>query len=192
MSWVQGRTRVLLLIAGALLMALGCLAPVLVPAAWLPEDWHESLALSVVECALEKTADLQVHDTYLIISAGPGAWAARLVLAAGVALVVFAATRWRRAVLMSCGVLILAVGWLFLEVGRPALRVLAPGPSVEGSGWASYPPLSAVEVRDPLQVYVNCWWTRAALGVGAALVAGSGLLRPGAARAPAEVHEHGG
>lgn len=163
----MGRSRVSLLAIGAVLLTLGCLLPVVVP----EESVRPLVAteLSVLDCARGKTVDLQVHDTYWIV--GSFAWAARSVLAAAVALLLSAAMRRRGPVWFVGGALAVAVAWLFLEVGRPALAE----PLAEAS--TAYPPLSAVEVRHPLELLANVWWTWAALAAGALLVAGAGSLR---------------
>ena len=165
-----------LLGSGAVLLVLGCALPVVELAVSIPlTEAVGSPSVSVGACALGRTIDLQIHDTYYSYGTEAGAWAARLVLAAGAALVLSAAVRRRGASAAAAVVLVLAGVWLFREIGSPALGGDLPEDLPASTGWLLYPPLSVIEVP-PGYAFANSWWTWAAMGAGAFLVAGAGLL----------------
>jgi len=173
---------------GAAAIAVGCLVPTFALRTEVSSPDADLLVrqyvvASVVGLAFADDPDsLQVGDTYVEPGADAPTWPARAVLATALAAIGLVAVGRRRAALIACAALALAVAWLFVELGPPsAAAATAP----RAAGWTAYPPMSAGEPAAAPLPFPGDWSGWIALAAGTLLLGVSAALAPARGARPA-------
>jgi hypothetical protein len=128
------------------------------------------LMYSVLGCALNGAETHSVEGAVIQNAEAPE-WPARLLLAAALASLCLVTARRPPAAAVACGILVLSIGWLFLETDSWIETAEAPQ-----AGWTVQPPLDAAE-KPPRALLLHSWPAWSALVAGALFVAASAWLR---------------